>query len=66
VKHTDHLEKHYRFAELKALGIVNDWTTLYDWIRTRGFPPGIKISRKMRLWPESSIRRWLDAQARAA
>jgi predicted DNA-binding transcriptional regulator AlpA len=60
------LEPHYRFADLKQLGIVRDWATLYDWIETRGFPPGILISRRMRLWPASHVQAFLDARSKGA
>jgi hypothetical protein len=62
----DGIEPHLRFADLKRLGICPDWDTLQDWVERRGFPVGIKVSRKWRIWPSSSIQRWLDAQARGA
>lgn len=30
------LEQHYRFADLKRLGIVQTWPTLYAWMRLPG------------------------------
>ena len=60
----DGIEPHLRFADLKRLGICPDWDTLQDWVERRGFPVGIKVSRKWRIWPSSSIQRWLDTQAR--
>jgi len=35
-----------RFADLKALGIVRNHTTLKRWIEKRGFPVGIWNRRK--------------------
>jgi hypothetical protein len=60
------LERHYRFRDLQELGIVNDWHTLQDWIKKRGFPPGIKVAGKMRIWPASSIQAFLDKRAAEA
>lgn len=56
------LEQHYRFHDLKTLGIVGTWPTLYDWIAKRGFPPGMKLGPKFRVWPASEVHAWLEAQ----
>jgi hypothetical protein len=53
------LEYHYRYKELRALGIVPDWGTLLDWIAAGKFPAGLKISHKFRIWPESQIAAFL-------
>ena len=48
-----------RFSDLKARGIVGNWTTLNNWIKREGFPPGIKLGPNTRAWPESEIEEWL-------
>jgi predicted DNA-binding transcriptional regulator AlpA len=60
------LEQHYRFADLKRLGIVQTWPTLYAWIKDRGFPEGKKISSHYRIWSASEVHSWLDAQTTKA
>jgi len=34
-----------RFRDLVALRLVNNWTTLNDWISKRGFPAGHMVGR---------------------
>lgn len=61
------LEQHDRFKDLKRLGIVGTWPTLYAWIRDRGFPEGKRISSHYRVWSASEVHAWLEAQqAKAA
>jgi hypothetical protein len=56
------LERHYRFNDLKELGIVPNWPTLSAWIRERQFPPGRLVSPRIRLWNSQEIQEWLDRQ----
>jgi predicted DNA-binding transcriptional regulator AlpA len=49
-----------RYADLEALGIVNNRVTLGNWIRDLGFPPGQLIGPNSRSWSEAEIRQWLD------
>jgi predicted DNA-binding transcriptional regulator AlpA len=48
-----------RFADLKAAGIVNSWTTLQDRIRCYGFPPGRLIGPNVRAWTPEEIRNYI-------
>ena len=48
-----------RFADLKARNIVTNWHTLAVWIKTQGFPPGIKLGGNTRAWREDEIEQWL-------
>ena len=54
-----------RFSGLKKRGIVDNRTTLGRWIKTQGFPPGIKIGPNTRAWPEDQVEAWLAARAAA-
>jgi predicted DNA-binding transcriptional regulator AlpA len=51
-----------RFADLKARGIVQSWPTLYRWIEFEGFPPGMKLGRKMRVWTDDEVAGWIADQ----
>jgi hypothetical protein len=51
-----------RFKDLKARGIINNHTTLQNWIRKRGFPIGSWIGDNTHVWAEDEIDSWLDAQ----
>ena len=51
-----------RFADLKRRGIVQNWVTLGEWIRHRGFPPGYMLTPKHRCWPEAEVEAWLEAR----
>jgi len=50
-----------RYPDLVELGLVNNWTTLNNWIRNRGFPPGHMVGRS-RMWTEREIFGWIEAQ----
>lgn len=50
-----------RFPDLVELGLVNNWTTLNNWIAKRGFPPGHMLGRR-RVWTERSIVAWIESQ----
>jgi predicted DNA-binding transcriptional regulator AlpA len=54
-----------KFKDLKAAGIVSNWTTLLRWIDAGNFPQGIKIGPHTRAWTEQSIAEWLDARQQA-
>lgn len=43
------------------LKLVNNWTTLNEWINNRGFPPGHMIGRR-RVWTEREIFAWIESQ----
>jgi predicted DNA-binding transcriptional regulator AlpA len=60
------LPKLLKFKDLKALGIVNNWTTLVRWVEAGSFPPGIKLGPNSRAWPEHEIAEWLASRSSAA
>jgi hypothetical protein len=61
------LPTYVRFADLKQSGVVNDYSTLLDYIERRKFPPGFRLSRKARVWDAADVARWVEEQrAKAA
>jgi predicted DNA-binding transcriptional regulator AlpA len=54
-----------RYADLLALGIVNNRATLANWIRDRGFPRGSLIGPNSRAWSAAEVREWLDSRPTA-
>ena len=58
-------KEYLRFSDLKALGIVSNWTTLMRWIRQHGFPAGTKIGPATRIWRRRDIEDWLARRERA-
>jgi predicted DNA-binding transcriptional regulator AlpA len=56
------LPKLLKFRDLKAAGIVQNWTTLVRWIDGGDFPPGIKLGPNSRAWPETEIAAWLESR----
>jgi hypothetical protein len=60
------LDQHYRFRDLKALGIAPNWPTLLNWIRKHGFPPGKLVSPRIRMWSRAEVQGWLDRQSSEA
>ena len=50
-----------RFDDLREQRVVRTWTTLNNWIDTRGFPPGRMIGR-FRTWTEAEVMAWIEAQ----
>jgi predicted DNA-binding transcriptional regulator AlpA len=59
------LPKLLKFKDLKAAGIVNNWTTLVRWIDSGDFPPGIKLGPNSRAWTDTSIAEWLASREAA-
>ena len=59
------MQKHYRFKDLQAAGIVKNRMTLSRWIKLYGFPPGVLLGPNTRAWPADEVEAWL-AQRRAA
>ena len=53
-----------RFNDLCERRIVRNRTTLYRWIKERGFPSGILLGENTRAWPEEDVEAWLAEQAR--
>jgi hypothetical protein len=56
------MRKQLRYADLLALGIVNNRVSLSNWIHGQGFPPGRLIGPNSRAWDESEVQRWLDSR----
>ena len=50
-----------RFPDLVGLDLVNNWTTLNNWISKRGFPPGHMCGR-CRMWTAKEILAWVESQ----
>jgi predicted DNA-binding transcriptional regulator AlpA len=53
------IPKLLRFADLKKLGIVANWTTLLRLIANGDFPSGRYISPNCRAWTEDEVAEWL-------
>jgi predicted DNA-binding transcriptional regulator AlpA len=56
------IARRLRFADLLALGLVNNRETLKNWIKKRGFPPGQLTGPNSRTWGEDEVRAWLDSR----
>lgn len=54
------MQKRLRYADLLALGIVNNRPTLQNWIKDRDFPPGQLTGPNTRTWTEAEVQAWLD------
>jgi hypothetical protein len=52
----------YRFADLKARGIVNNWVTLSRWIAKGDFPAGVYLGANTRAWPVKDVEAWLESR----
>lgn len=55
-------KKYLRFHELCARGIVRNRVTLANWVRDRGFPPGVLAGPNCRLWDEDLVDAWLASR----
>jgi predicted DNA-binding transcriptional regulator AlpA len=56
------LSRRLRYRDLKERGIVNNRTTLKNWIRDRGFPPGQLTGPNSRTWGENEIEDYLASR----
>jgi predicted DNA-binding transcriptional regulator AlpA len=56
------MRKRLRYADLQALGIVNNRVTLSNWIRQQNFPPGQLTGPNSRTWDEGEVRDWLASR----
>jgi predicted DNA-binding transcriptional regulator AlpA len=65
IKPGSHMQRRLRYADLLALGIVNNRVTLKNWIRDRGFPPGQLTGPNSRTWGEDEVQAWLDSRPTA-
>jgi len=59
------LAKRLRFMDLVDRNIVQNRTTLNNWIRDRGFPVGQLTGPNTRTWSEDEVQRWLDSRPTA-
>jgi hypothetical protein len=48
------MRRRLRFADLVALGVVNNRATLANWTRDRGFPRGQLTGPNSRTWDEDA------------
>jgi hypothetical protein len=48
-----------RFSDLKARGVVKNWTTLQHWINNYGFPPGRMMGPNIRAWSEDEVESYI-------
>ena len=58
------MRRYYRFADLKAAGIVTNRMTLSRWIKKHGFPAGVMLGPNTRAYPEEAVARWLAERER--
>jgi predicted DNA-binding transcriptional regulator AlpA len=56
------MQRRLRYADLLALGVVNNRPTLQNWIRDRGFPVGQLTGPNSRSWGEAEVQAWLDSR----
>ena len=55
-------ERMFDFDGLCELPLgINNWPTLNNWIRDRGFPPG-HICGRRRIWTEREVFAWVETQ----
>jgi predicted DNA-binding transcriptional regulator AlpA len=59
------MRKRLRYADLVALGVINNRATLGNWIRTRAFPPGQMTGPNTRTWDEGEVEAWIMSQPAA-
>jgi predicted DNA-binding transcriptional regulator AlpA len=51
-----------RFADLKRMGIVQNWTTLSRWIAKGSFPQGRYLGANSRVWLVEEIDAWIASR----
>lgn len=51
-----------RVPDLIAIGIIKSWTDLVRLIAEHGFPAGILLSPKVRVWTVEEVKGWLDSR----
>jgi predicted DNA-binding transcriptional regulator AlpA len=60
------IAKRLRFQDLLDKNIVQNRTTLNNWIEKYGFPEGQLTGPNTRTWSEPEIQEWLDSRPTAA
>ncbi len=58
-------QTYLRFADLVALGIVNNRVTLSRWQREQAFPKPVPLGPNTRVWLKEEIDGWLAVRAAA-
>jgi hypothetical protein len=53
----------YRFADLKARGIVSNRVTLHRWTLQHGFPRHVQLGPNSVAWIRGEIEAWLENRA---
>jgi predicted DNA-binding transcriptional regulator AlpA len=56
----------FRFANLKALGVVSSWPQVKRLVDKHDFPPGFLLSPGIRVWTEEEITNWVNRRRAAA
>jgi hypothetical protein len=56
------MRKRLRYADLLDLGVIRNRTTLQNWIKDRGFPPGQLTGPNSRTWSETEVERWINSR----
>jgi hypothetical protein len=51
-----------RFTDLKAAGIVQNWTQLKVMVEKHGFPAGFHLSPQVRAWHCDDVEAWIEAK----
>lgn len=59
------LRKWVRFRDLKAAGVVENWTQLRRLIETEDFPSGRYAGKNTRLWTADEVEDWMDSRPSA-
>lgn len=56
--------RNLRIWELRESGLVPaSNSTIYGWIKDRGFPKPQKIGPRMSVWSEQAVRDWIESQS---
>jgi predicted DNA-binding transcriptional regulator AlpA len=55
----------FRFADLKAAGLVKNRPTLNRWIEREGFPVGHMAGKNSRVWTEQEVMQWFRSRPSA-
>jgi predicted DNA-binding transcriptional regulator AlpA len=53
------MHQRLRYRDLVALGVVANRVTLRNWIRDRGFPPGLLLGPNSRSWSVDEVEAWI-------
>ena len=54
------LKQYLRFSDLQDRGIADNRQSLNRAIRDAGFPQGIRIGPRQRIWEESAVEIWMN------